>query len=162
MGYKLNYSSTEKTCLVVLFASQKLQHYLLSHSIKLIAKIDPLKCLFTKAKLIGRLAKWVMILREFDIKYVDKKTIKGQVIEGQLAEAPLQDDHPLNIEFLDVDIFAVTEQTWQLYFDGSYTHHGLGADILFITPQGHTFPKAFKLSFPQQNMKLWSQESKWP
>lgn len=79
------------------------------------------------------------------------KAIKGQVNADQLAEAPLHDDHPLLIEFLDVDILTVTTKTWQLYFDGSYTQHGSGAGILFITPQGHTISKAYKLSFPCTN-----------
>lgn len=67
----------KKECLVVVFASQKLRHYLLSHSIKLIAKINPLKYLCSKATLIGRLEKWMMILSEFDIEYMDRKAIKG-------------------------------------------------------------------------------------
>lgn len=51
--------------------------------------------------LIGRLAKWVMILIEFDIEYIKRKSIKGQVIADQLVDAPLEDNRPLHIEFLD-------------------------------------------------------------
>lgn len=101
VGYELNYSSIEKICLAVVFATQKLRHYMLIHSVKLIAKIDPLKYLLSKSTLTGRLAKWVMILSEFDIEYVDRKAIKGQVIADQLADAPLQNDMPLHIEFPD-------------------------------------------------------------
>ena len=43
----------------------------------LISKIDPLKYLVSKSILIGFLAKWIMILSEFDIEYVDRKAIKG-------------------------------------------------------------------------------------
>lgn len=149
--YELNYSPTKKACLALVSASQKLRHYLLSQSIKLIAKIDPLKYLLSKATLTGRLAKWIMILSEFDIEYIDRKSIKGQVIADQLAEPLLQDDRPFQIEFPDVDILIVTTKTWQLYFDGSYTQHGSGAGILFIIPQGYTIPKAYKLSFPCTN-----------
>ena len=53
----------------------------------LVSKIDPLKYLLSRAALTGRVAKWVMILSEFDIEYVDRKAIKGQVIADQLAEA---------------------------------------------------------------------------
>lgn len=52
-----------------------------------------------------------MILSKFNIKYVDRKAIKGQVIADQLEEAPLQDDHPLNIEFLAANILIVTKET---------------------------------------------------
>lgn len=72
---------------------------MLTHSVKLIDKIDPLKYLLSKAALTGRLEKWVMILSEFDIQYIDKKAIKGQVITDQLVEAPLQDDHPIHVDF---------------------------------------------------------------
>ena len=72
---------------------------MLSHTIKLIAKIDPLKYLLSKAALTGQLAKWVMVLSEFDIEYVDRKSIKGQVIADQLAEAPLSDAYPIHVEF---------------------------------------------------------------
>jgi hypothetical protein len=51
VGYELNYTSIEKTCLAVVFASQKICHYMLSHPIKLIAKIDPLKYLLAKSTL---------------------------------------------------------------------------------------------------------------
>lgn len=77
---------------------------MLTHTIKLIAKIDPLKYLLNKANLTGKLAKWVMMLNEFDIQYVDRKEIKVQAIADQLAEAPLPDSHPLHIEFLDADV----------------------------------------------------------
>jgi len=53
---------------------------MLAHPVKLIAKKDPLKYLISKVALTGRLAKWVMLLSEYDIEYVDKKAIKGQVI----------------------------------------------------------------------------------
>ena len=46
-----------------------------------------------------------MILSEFDIEYVDRKVIKGQVITDQLENAPMTDDHPMLIEFLDEYIF---------------------------------------------------------
>ena len=53
------------------------------------AKIDPLKYLLSEPTLIGRLAKWVMILSEFEIQHVEWKAIKGNAIIDQLAEAPM-------------------------------------------------------------------------
>jgi hypothetical protein len=69
--------------------------YMLSHPIKLIAKIDPLKYLLAKATLTRCMAKWVMLLSKFYIEYVERKSIKGQVIADQLAEAPLYAENPL-------------------------------------------------------------------
>lgn len=80
MAYELNYTSIEKTCLTVVFASQKLLHYMLVHIVHLIAKIDPLKYLLSKVAFTGCLAKWMTILSEFDIQCVERKAIKGQAI----------------------------------------------------------------------------------
>lgn len=68
---------------------------MLTHKTKLIARIDPLKYLLNKATLIGRLAKWVMILNEFDIEYIERKAIKGQAIVDQLVDAPIIDVTPI-------------------------------------------------------------------
>lgn len=70
--YELNYTFIEKDFLVVMFSSQNFCHYMLAHTIKLVSKIDPLKYLLIKSALTGRLAKWVMILSEFDIQYTER------------------------------------------------------------------------------------------
>lgn len=121
---------------------------MLTHKIQLIAKIDPLKYLLSKAMLTCHLAKWVMLLSEFDIEYVDQKEIKGKVVAVQLVEAPLIRDHPLMSNFPDEEIFTVIpEKQWKLYFGGSYTRHGSGAGIIFIIPQGDSIPKSYQLTF---------------
>ena len=94
---------------------------MLAHTTQLVAKIDPLKYFLSKAALIGRLAKWVMVLSEFDIQYVERKAIKGQVIVDQLADAPIQSALPLNIDFPDESILTLTHKTWVMFFDGSFT-----------------------------------------
>ncbi|MFA1094694.1 hypothetical protein ACDI55_28550, partial [Klebsiella pneumoniae] len=124
---------------------------MLAHTIRLVAKIDPLKYFLNKAALTGRLAKWVMVLSEFDIQYVECKAIKGQVIANQLADAPMQSSLPLNIDFPDESILTLTCKTWVMFFDGSFTQQGSGAGILFITPQQYSLPKAYKILFPCTN-----------
>lgn len=46
-----------------------------------------------------------MILSEFDIKYVERKEIKGKAIADQLTDALVIDNHPLITKFLDESIF---------------------------------------------------------
>ena len=81
---------------------------MLAHTTRLIAKIDPLKYLLSKATLTNRLEKWAMILSEFDIKYVKCKAIKGNVILDQLVDAPITNHQPLHIDFLDESILMLT------------------------------------------------------
>lgn len=43
LDYETRYTQIEKRCLAVVWATQKLRHYMLSHSVKLLARMDPLK-----------------------------------------------------------------------------------------------------------------------
>ena len=110
---------------------------MLNHTTYLIDKIDPLKYFLSKAALTGRAAKWVLILSEFDIIYKDRKAIKGQVIADQLAEAPLQGDHPIVVDFPDVTIMTIAPNTpWKLFFDGSFTQGIGGRSFICNTTRG--------------------------
>ena len=124
---------------------------MLAHTTHLIAKIDPLKHLFSKATLTGRLAKWMMVLSEFDIEYIERKAIKGQAIADQLADFPVKDSMPIQVEFPDEHILHITAHTWKMFFDGSNMQNGSGAGILFVSPHGYTIPNSYKILFPCTN-----------
>jgi hypothetical protein len=51
-------------------------------------KFDPLKNLFKNNDFFGCLAKWVMLLIEFDLKFFSQKEIKEQALTDQLANSP--------------------------------------------------------------------------
>ena len=121
---------------------------MLAYTIHLIEKTDPLKYLLCKAALIGRLAKWMMILSEFHIEYIECKAIKGHAIEDQLANFPLQDDAPIQVDFPDEHLMYMNERTWNMFFDGSFMQSGSGAGVLFVSPHGYTIPKSYKFLFP--------------
>lgn len=52
---------------------KKLQHYLSSHTTYMISRMDPLKYIFQKTMPTGKLAKWQLLLSEFDLVYVTQK-----------------------------------------------------------------------------------------
>lgn len=60
----------EKLCLAVVWATSKSRHYLLCQPIKLLAKMDPLKYIFSQTTMSARVSKWQIKLLEFDISYV--------------------------------------------------------------------------------------------
>ena len=78
MGLELNYSLIEKTCLALIFSTKKLRHYMQAYTIHLIAHIDPIKYVLSKPVLSGRLARWGLLLIEYEIIYIPQKVIKGQ------------------------------------------------------------------------------------
>ena len=57
----------------------------------------------------GRTARWLLLLSEFDITYVTKKSIKGRAIAEHLAEHPIKEEHEFKDCFPDEEI-AVTEE----------------------------------------------------
>ncbi|XP_061998896.1 uncharacterized protein LOC133716190 [Rosa rugosa] len=145
VGAEHNYTPIEKVCLALIFAAQKLRHYMLAHNITLIAKADPLRYLMSKPMLSGRLAKWSLFLLEFDIKYVSQKAIKGQALTDFLAAHLVPDCMELPEDLPDEEVFSTEATTWQLYFDGAARKRGARADIVLITPSGGLIPYSFSL-----------------
>lgn len=43
----------------------------------------------------GRMVRWPLLLSEFEIKYVRRKAIKGQVLADHLAALPIAEGQPL-------------------------------------------------------------------
>ena len=70
MDYESKYSSLEKMCFTLAWAAQRLRQYMLYHTTWLIARLDPIKYIFEKPSLFGRIARWQVLLSEFDILYV--------------------------------------------------------------------------------------------
>lgn len=76
---------TDPACPLV---KQKLRHYLSSHTTYLISRMDPLKYIFQKPMPIGKLAKWQILLSEFDIMYVTQKGSEGTDISRSYGKEP--------------------------------------------------------------------------
>ena len=84
--YKTRYTSIEKSGFVLVWVVHKLRHIVLPFQIWVVARMDPLKYLFEKPALNGRLPRWLILLVEFDLKYVARKNIKGSIMSDFCAE----------------------------------------------------------------------------
>ncbi|XXG47946.1 hypothetical protein AAC387_Pa02g2507 [Persea americana] len=161
VGAKHRYSPVEKECLAVMFAVQKLRHYLLSNTVYLISMINLLKVLITKAgSLNARLAKWSILLSQFYIRYVSQKAIKGQALADFLIKHPLPTDSPIRDDLLDEPVYNVETSSpnasWNMYFDGATRTNEKGKlisgiDILFVSPDKYMILHAFSLLEPYSN-----------
>ena len=74
--YELKYSSLEKMCCSLAWEAQRLKQYMLYHTTWLIARLDPIKYIFEKPSLSRRIARWQVLLSEFDILYVSQRPSK--------------------------------------------------------------------------------------
>ncbi|XP_070025762.1 uncharacterized protein [Nicotiana sylvestris] len=102
---------------------------------------------------IGRLAKWQILLTEFDIVYVTHTAIKAQALADDLAENPVDDEyHPLSTYFLDeevnsVEITSKDTNAWKMFFDGAVNAKGIGIGAILISPTGQHYPATARLRF---------------
>ena len=109
-----------------------IMYYLLAHSIVLISQLDPLKYLFEKPALIGRLARRLLLLSEFDLQFRPRKTVKGRVVDESLVEFPIKVRKGGDFSFPDKELMEVKSETWLLYFDGVCNQNWYGVGILLI------------------------------
>jgi len=50
---------------------------MLYYTTRLISHMDPIKYIFEKPALVGKISLWQMLLSEFEIMFVIRKAIKG-------------------------------------------------------------------------------------
>ena len=70
---QLNYATTEKEFLVVVFAIDKFRSYLLGSKVVIWTDHAAIKYLLAKKDAKPRLLRWVLLLQEFDIEIRDRK-----------------------------------------------------------------------------------------
>ncbi|XP_043694151.1 uncharacterized protein LOC122644839 [Telopea speciosissima] len=117
--------------------------------------MDPIKYLFEKPALIGRMTRSLLLLSEFDITYVNQKSMKGRAISDHLAAFPSEDDSQATEDlFPDEELHSLEAEPnegWQLYFDGAANQKGFSAGVLLITPEDFYLPMVFRLEFSCTN-----------
>ncbi|KAM2382432.1 hypothetical protein ACFXTH_040119 [Malus domestica] len=134
-------------CLALVFAIQKLRHYMHAYTIHLVAKADPVKYVMSKPVLTGRLAKWALILNQYEIIYVPAKAVKGQALADFLADHPIPADWKISDDLPDEEVFYIDIfPRWTMFFDGSARANGAGAGVVFMSPQRQILPYSFQLS----------------
>ena len=70
-----NYGSCEGECLAVVWATQHFREYLFGTPFTLITDHEPLKWLMKTNKTTGKLARWSLLLQEYDMKVIHKRGI---------------------------------------------------------------------------------------
>ncbi|XP_070056833.1 uncharacterized protein [Nicotiana tomentosiformis] len=116
--------------------------------------MDPLKYIFQNPMPTRRLAKWQILLTEFDIVYVTRTAMKVKALEDHLAENTVDDDYkPLNTYFPDEEVNSIEEvvsddtRVWKMYFDGAVNIKGVGIGKILISPIGQHYPVTARLPF---------------
>uniref|UniRef100_A0A7N2L0M9 RNA-directed DNA polymerase n=1 Tax=Quercus lobata TaxID=97700 RepID=A0A7N2L0M9_QUELO len=146
-GAELNYSPIEKMCLALFFAIDKLEHYMQAYTVRLIAKADPIKYVLSRPVVSGRIARWAVLLQQYDLAYIPQKAVKGQALADFLADHPVPSDWEFSDDFPDENVFYIEEMPpWIMFFDGAARREGAGAGVVFVSPQRQILLYSFSLS----------------
>ncbi|KAK5844517.1 hypothetical protein PVK06_000657 [Gossypium arboreum] len=153
--YEAKYSSIEKYCCTLVWVARRLKQYMLYHTTWLISKLDPIKYMMESSALSGRMARWQILLSEYDIVYVSQKSIKGSAIADFLATRTTEEYEPLRFDFPDEDLMCITEKecesskvkSWKMSFDGASNALGHGIGAVLVSPEGNHCPLTARLNF---------------
>ncbi|XP_050915765.1 uncharacterized protein LOC127130845 [Lathyrus oleraceus] len=126
--------------------------------------MDPIKYIFEKSALTGRITHWQMLLFEYDIQYVTHKAIKESVLSEYLAHQPVEDYHPIQFDFPDKDIMVLHDEKvtsddkklesktqWKLVFDGASNAMGHVNGVILIFLENRYTPFTARLCFNCMN-----------
>ena len=103
--------------LAIIHATRKLPHYFQAHTVIVLTQL-PLQTLLQKSDYTGRIAKWGTMLGAYDVRYMPRTTIKGQVLADFVAEfiESMSDDRKGIVDTMTV--LASIVPTWEVYTDG--------------------------------------------
>ncbi|XP_039053449.1 uncharacterized protein LOC120195516 [Hibiscus syriacus] len=105
--------------------------------------------------LYGMLARWQILLYEFDIEYVSQKAIKGSVISDFLASKMSENYEPLDFDFPYKDLMAIsleeantsTCNSRKMHFDSASNALGHVIGAILVSPKGNHYSFTSRLNF---------------
>ena len=111
---QINYSTTEKELLAMVYALNKFRSYLLGSKIVVFTDHAIVRYLMTKQDFKPRLIRWILLLQEFDLTIKDKKGVENVVTDylSRRTSEICTDITPINDSFPDEFLLSVTSIPW--------------------------------------------------
>ena len=132
-----------------------LTHYFQPHTLVVLTQL-PLKFVLRIADYTGRIAIWNTILGAFDIKYMPRTFIKGQVLVDLVAEfaEPLVEvaAGERNMDGKLVGAISMPgSPCWKVYVDGAANQKGSRVGLVLVSPKKTIIEKSLRLGFSAMN-----------
>jgi ribonuclease HI len=124
----------------LLVASRELRHYFQSHKIKVMSSFL-LREILRSCDTTGHIVKWSVELGEFELEFCSRQAIKSQILTDFVSEWT-ETQQPTPTEKFE---------HWKMYFDGSLNLEGVGAGILFISPQSDHLKYILQIHYKVSN-----------
>jgi len=118
-----NYSTIEHKGLTMVYALQKLRHYLLGGNFKMYTGHSALRYFINKLVLVGKICRWLLLFQEYDVEVIVKPGRlnarpdhlswikigeKSNNLEEELPDVQLFTVHVADDHFLDIIHFLTT------------------------------------------------------
>nr|GEU62392.1 retrotransposon protein, putative, Ty3-gypsy subclass [Tanacetum cinerariifolium] len=142
------YVSVEKACQQALWMKQALVDY--GVRLRRYFEAYTIKQILNKPEVSRKLAKYVVELGAYNITYVPRNAIKGQVLADFLNEIPVGSKH------IEVCSLADEEglEEWTLFTDGASSLKGASAGLVLIDPARTEYTYAIRLNFASTNNEV--------
>ena len=107
---QLNYATTEKELLAIVFSFDKFRPYLIGNKVVVYTDHSAIKYLMTKKDAKPRLIRWVLLLQEFNLEIKDKKGTENLVAYHLSWLEEASDEVQVNDDFLDKQLLAIEDK----------------------------------------------------
>jgi hypothetical protein len=116
-GPQLNYATTEKELLAVVFAIEKFMSYLVGAKVIVYTDHAALKYFLMKKDAKPCLIQWILLLQEFDLEIRDKKGVENSVTD-HLSHLQFEKstELPINDYMRDDTLLKVSTTLWLAIF----------------------------------------------
>ena len=99
----------EKHALATIHAVQRLRHYILLRQTLVVAHVNPFQFVLTRRMIRGKYNKWIVILQEFDLKFVSAKSKKSLIFAKLIFYfRSVEDEEVYEDTFVDEHIFLIS------------------------------------------------------
>ncbi|XP_071714610.1 uncharacterized protein [Rutidosis leptorrhynchoides] len=149
-GSEINYAPIEKFIYALVLTSRRLCRYFQGHLIHVLTDL-PVKNVLNKPAVSGRLAQWTIELGAFEISYIPRTSVKGQVLADYLAEMT----GDLEVIHERAQLTPPSHEIWDLFTDGASCIEGAGAGLVLTnsTCEEHTYALRFNFDVTNNEAK---------
>nr|GEU49917.1 reverse transcriptase domain-containing protein [Tanacetum cinerariifolium] len=145
-----NYAHIEKLALSLIHMTRRLRRYFEAHPVKVITD-QPIKNILSNTKTSRKLAKYVVELGAYNITFIPRNVVKGQVLADFLSEAPEGTKEDLYFRMPEATVEKDEVESWTLFTDGTSSPKGSGACLVLIGPSDIEYTYALHLTFLSTN-----------
>ncbi|WVZ63084.1 hypothetical protein U9M48_012749 [Paspalum notatum var. saurae] len=112
---QVNYATTEKELLSVVFAFEKFRSYIVNSKVIVYTDHATIKYLLTKKYAKPRLIRWIKMLQEFDVEIRDKKGVENVVTDHLSRMNHAKGEPPIEDALRDDTLYAVLDKdSWMI------------------------------------------------